>query len=202
MLFDYASMSSHELQAHASRRLNVGCGQWPLLYWTNLDADQAALADIYQTVPPMPFEDGALDDIFAGHFLEHLSPQDAKAFLLECRRCLAPGGRLGIVVPDTREIMTRWLASAIDAVQFPKGTFHDVADLDSVCGLFLYSSVQDSPHKWSYDLFTLGRLLTACGFTVTGEIDRYRDPRVVNGAWYGCGLDCVAPDADAQEDAQ
>jgi predicted SAM-dependent methyltransferase len=193
MLHDYARMSPDELQAHAHRRLNVGCGQWPLHYFTNLDADPSAIADVYQSVPPLPFADGALHDIYAGHFLEHLTPAEATAFLLECRRCLAPGGRLGIVVPDTREIMTRWLSGAIDAVEFPNGRFHDVADLDAVCGLFLYSSVQDSPHKWSYDIFTLGRLLTSVGFTVTGEIDRYRDPRVTHGAWYGFGLDAIAP---------
>lgn len=194
-LYDYPSMGAVELQSHASRRLNVGCGQWPILYFTNLDADQSAFADIYQAVPPLPFEDGALDDIFAGHFLEHLSPEDARAFLAECLRCLTPVGRLGIVVPDTREILTRWLNGALDCVEYPAGTWHAVADLDDVCRLFLYSTVQDSPHKWSYDLGTLARLLTSAGFTVTGEIDRYRDSRLGSGAWYQCGLDCVKPEA-------
>lgn len=193
MLHDYTKMSPAELQAHGARRLNVGCGEWPLYYFTNLDANPRLRADIHASVPPLPFEDGALDDIYAGHFLEHLSPADAKLFVLECLRCLAPGGRLGILVPDTREIMTRWLAGAIDQVEFPADTWHAVADLDAVCGLFLYSDVQESGHKWSYDLFTLARLLQSCGFEVTGEIDRYRDPRVTNGAWYGCGLDARKP---------
>jgi len=178
-------------QLDPSRRLNVGCGQYPLLYWTNLDADQAAFADRYHTVPPLPYEDGTLDDIYAGHFLEHLTPWDARAFLAECLRCLAPGGRIGILVPDTREVLTRWLRGDLDCVEYPVGTFHAVADLDAVCALFLYSTVQDSPHRWSYDLGTLARLLEAAGFRVIGEIDRYRDPRVALGAWYQCGLDAV-----------
>jgi predicted SAM-dependent methyltransferase len=193
MLHDYTTMSPAELQAHGARRLNVGCGEWPLYYFTNLDADPRLRADIHAAVPPLPFEDGALDDIYAGHFLEHLGPEDATAFLLECFRCLAPGGRLGIVVPDTREIMTRWLNGAIDHVEFPADVWHPVADLDAICRMFLYSTVQDSGHKWSYDLFTLARLLQSCGFEVTGEIDRYRDPRVTNGAWYGFGLDAKKP---------
>ncbi len=175
------------------RRLNVGCGVHPLLHWTNLDADPGAIADVYQHVPPLPFPEAGLDEIYAGHFLEHLTPEEATAFLAECQRCLVPGGRLGLVVPDTREVLTRWLQGAIDCVEYPAGTFHAVADLDAVCRLFLYSTVQDSPHRWSYDLGTLARLLERTGFLVTGEIDRYRDPRIPVGAFYQCGLDSIKP---------
>lgn len=178
-------------QAKASRRLNVGAGRYPLLYWTNLDADASAFADIYQSVPPIPYGDGQLDEIYAGHFLEHLSHEDARAFLVECRRCLVPGGKLGIVVPDTREVMTRWLRGDLDCIEYPQGVWNAVADLDAVCRLFLYSTVQASPHLWSYDLGTLRRLLESSGFTVTGEIDRFRDPRLGSGQWYQCGLDAV-----------
>jgi len=177
-----------------ARRLNVGCGQWPIPYWTNLDADRSAIADLYHQVPPLPFADGALDEIYAGHFLEHLTPRDARAFLAECRRCLVPGGSLGIVVPDTREILTRWLRGDPDCVEYPAHHWHAVADLDAVCGLFLYSDVQDSPHRWSYDIGTLRRLLESCGFIVTGEIDRYRDARIPIGAWYQCGIQAVTPE--------
>lgn len=197
MLYDYTAMSAEELQSHAARRLNVGCGQHPLLFFVNLDCDQSAYADMYQCVPPLPFEDGALDDIYAGHFLEHLRPAEAREFLAECLRCLVPGGRVGIVVPDTREVMTRWLSGALDQIEYPAGTWHAVADLDDVCGLFLYSTAQDSHHQWSYDLGTLARLLTGVGFMVTGQIDRYRDPRIAQGAFYQCGLDCIKPEAAA-----
>jgi len=177
----------------ADRRLNVGCGAFPLPYFTNLDADSAAFADVYACVPPLPFADGALDEIYAGHFLEHLTPAEADTFLAECRRCLVPNKRLGVVVPDTRQILTRWLLGAPECVEYPVGTWHPVADLDAVCRLFLYSTVQESPHRWSYDLGTLARRVEAAGFVVTGEIDRYHDPRIPVGAWYQCGLDCVTP---------
>lgn len=174
-----------------ARRLNIGCGQHPLLFWQNLDGDPNAIADHYAIVPPLPFEDEAFDDIYAGHVLEHLSPRDAHRLLIECRRCLAPGGRLGIVVPDTREVLTRWLNNALDCVEYPEGVFHAVNDLDEICAVFLYSTVQASPHRWSYDLETLHRAIEAAGFVVTGEIDRYRDARIPVGAWYQCGLDAV-----------
>ena len=174
-----------------ARRLNVGCGQYPILYFTNLDEDPRAIADFHQRVPPIPFEDGSLDEIYCGHFLEHLA--DPRLFLLECYRCLAPGGKLGIVVPDTREIMTRWLAGSLDCVEYPEGTWSPVADLDAVCGLFLYSTVQDSRHLWSYDQGTLARAMTRAGFVNLQEIDRYRDPRIPVGAWYQVGVDGFKP---------
>jgi len=186
--------AEHErLNVLASRRLNVGCGDWPLAYWQNLDAAPSQWPDlvIQATVPPLPFEDESLDEIYAGHFLEHLSEHEAQAFLSECRRCLTDGGKLGIVVPDTREVMTRWLAGSIDCAQYGVVSWCSIADLDDVCRLFLYSTVQASPHKWSYDLGTLGRLLERSGFTVTAEIDRYRDERLGSGQWFQCGWDAV-----------
>lgn len=176
-----------------SRRLNVGCGRWPLLYWTNLDADPHAFADLHVRVPPLPYQDASLDEIFAGHFLEHLSPTDASAFLSECLRCLVPGGRLGVVVPDTREVLTRWLRGDPDRIEYPGGVFHAVADLDAVCALFLYSTVQDSPHQWSYDAGTLRRRLGSAGFEVIREIDRQCDGRLGTGQWYQCGWDAIKP---------
>jgi predicted SAM-dependent methyltransferase len=179
-----------------NRRLNVGCGDHPLEGWTNLDAGPefcAHGADIYATVPPLPFDDESLDEIFAGHFLEHLKPEDAITFLTECRRVLVTGGTLGIVVPDTREIMRRWIAGAIDEVEFPRGTFWKIADLDHVCSLFLYSTVQNSHHLWSYDKETLKRRFEATGFQVIKEINRYSDPRLGTSQWYQCGWDAVKP---------
>lgn len=179
------------LQATSHRRLNVGCGDHPLPFWSNLDADPDVRADIYCRVPPLPSDADSLDEIYAGHFLEHLTQADAGAFLDECWRCLVVGGRLGIVVPDTREVVKRYLRGDLDQIEYPRGTWRKVNDLETLCELFFYSTIQRSPHRWSYDLLTLGRLLVAHGFRVVGEIDRFADPRVALGAFYNCGLDCV-----------
>ncbi len=180
-------------------RLNVGCGEYPLPVnegWVNLDADPAAPAQVRALVPPLPFADESLTEVYAGHFLEHLAPDDAACFLAECRRVLVPGGKLGIVVPDTRAIVKHYLANDL-SVEYPAGTHRRVGDLDEVCGLFLYSTVQDSPHRWSYDLATLRRALERAGFRVVKQIDRYRDPRIPVRVWYGCGWDAVKPGGQA-----
>ena len=170
------------------KRLNVGSGEFPLPYWINLDADPNLPADIHATVPPLPFDDESLDEIWACHFLEHLSYEGGQAFLAECYRALRPGGGLGIVVPDMGEVLRRWLAGARDAVEWPRGTWWNVADLDAVNALFVYSTVQDTPHLWAYDQGTLARAMRRVGFRDLVEIDRFRDPRIAQGAWYQCGL--------------
>jgi predicted SAM-dependent methyltransferase len=166
----------------------VGCGEYPLAYFTNLDANPDIIADVHAVVPPMPFGTESLDEVWACHFLEHLSYGEGQEFLRECWRCLAPGGMVGIVVPDAREIMRRYLAGAIDQVEWPYRHWRAIKDLDAVCELFLYSTVQESPHKWSYDIETLARALTRAGFVGLREIDRYREPRIAQGAWYQVGL--------------
>lgn len=180
-----------ELMATVHKRLNVGSGRWPIGCYTNCDADPEQPAEIHATVPPIPLPDASLEDVWACHFLEHLDHDTAIEFVRECWRVLEPGGRLALVVPDTREIMRRWLAGAIDQVEIGPGQWFKVSDLDAVCAMFLYSPVQDSPHKWSYELPTLRRLVERNGFTFSREIDRYRDLRLGSGQWYQCGAEWV-----------
>jgi len=184
---------NEQLAATALKRWNIGSGEYPLLYFINLDADPTVRADIHATVPPIPADDGALAYIWACHFLEHLDRDGGREFLRECFRVLEPGGRCGIVVPDTREIMTRWLAGTIDAVEYPPRVWHSMADLDEVCALFLYCDIQDSRHQWSYDRETLGRAMGRAGFVELKEIDRYRYPLIAQGAWYQVGIEGVKP---------
>ena len=179
------------LQSLSGRRLNIGSGQHPLRYWTNLDESQDALADVRYHVPPLRYADESLDEIYAGHFLEHLTPAEADEFVRECFRCLTHGGKLGIVVPDTREVVQRYLRGDIDEIEFPRGVWRPINNLNTLCDLFFYSTVQESPHRWSYDTDTLGTLLVRHGFELVKPINRFSDPRIPVGAWYQCGLDAV-----------
>lgn len=177
----------------APARMNLGCGDWPLAGWVNVDESPRVAADVVASVPPIPAEDESLDDLYLGHLLEHLPPARGGALLLEAYRCLRPGGRIGVVVPDTRAVLEQYVQQTAACVEYPQGTIRPMADLDQVCALFLYSTVQPSPHRWSYDLVTLARALRAAGFRDLVEINRYDDPRIPVGAWYQCGYDARKP---------
>ena len=176
--------------ATTSRKLNVGCGDYPLPGWANLDSSTERNAEI--VADAMEYihgcEAGQYDEIYAGHFIEHLSQYDAKRFIGECARVLTPGGKLGIVVPDTHEIFRRYVTGAVDSLEMPHGVWWRIADLDTLNAWFIYSTVQDSHHQWCWDKETLARAMTDAGFIGLREIDRYRDPRLGSGRWYQCGL--------------
>ena len=105
---------------------------------------------------------------------------------------LEPGGICALVVPDMREVLKRYVAQGIDEIPFD-GRGWQMSDLDDVCGWFLYGSVNASRHLWSYDEFTLRRAMRAAGFTDLHRLDRYRDPRLVTGAWFQTGYQGVKP---------
>jgi predicted SAM-dependent methyltransferase len=178
-------------------RLNFGCGAFPLQDWINYDQDPSSKADRIATVPPINLDDELADEVYAGHFLEHLARADADKFLRECYRVLKPGGRCGILVPDTREIMRRYIAreEGVGWHQDEHGRDrrYDVTNLDDVCAYWLFSTVQPSHHVWAYDLDTLAGAMQGAGFQIVGEIDRFKDVRLSTGQWYQCGLDGLKP---------
>lgn len=172
-------------------RLNLGCGAYPFrgAGWTNLDADPAVHPDVCATVPPLPFGDGAADEMYLGHLLEHFPRDDGLVLLRECYRVLVPGGRLGVVVPNTRLILRRWLGGATTTAVGPDQRTYRVSDLDDVCALWLFSSCQPSPHRWAFDATTLERIVEEAGFRVTGVIDPHRDPRLSDPSWWQLGVE-------------
>jgi len=179
-------------------RLNIGSGYFQIEGddWMNLDSDPDVGADITADAKDYlsTCDDGGIDEIYAGHFLEHLTQAGALAFLAECYRVLVPGGNLGIVVPDTREVMRRYVVGAVDQVEYPLNVWRPIKDIDTINAIFIYSTVQPSPHRWMWDQETLARAMMGAGFTGLRDIDRYRDTRLGTGQWYQMGFDGWKPE--------
>ena len=178
-------------------RLNLGCGAYRLPQvdgWSNWDEDPETPADRHYHVPPIPLEDGTVEEIYMGHLLEHFEPDEADELLRECRRVLVPGGKLGVVVPDTRAVLARYLEQRHEVVEVPQGHFWNLDDLDHVCAWALYSTIQPSRHRWSYDAATLRRALVRNGFLLVGPIDPWSDPRASAHNWWSLGIDATKPE--------
>lgn len=160
-------------------KLNVGSGDFPFpAPWVNVDSGEGSttLCDVYADARCLPFSDGSVEEIYCGHVLEHMPLTDGIGALQEMRRVLVPGGRIGIVVPDFRESVKRWL----------KGEF----DLDYLNDIIIYSYVQDSPHRWCYDALTLERAMATAGFRKITPI-KTGDPRIVHDKWWNLGRNGV-----------
>jgi hypothetical protein len=173
-------------------RLNLGCGEYRLEGFVNVDAMAFRGVDVVMTVPPLPWPDGSVSEIYCGHFLEHLERTAATELLGEAYRVLAPGGTIGIVVPDFREVARRYLNGGDAPFEWSDG-MHDLTDLDELCHFILFSTCQPSHHFWAYDLTTLGLALERAGFALTREIDRFNDPRLSTPRWYQCGWQARKP---------
>jgi predicted SAM-dependent methyltransferase len=176
-------------------RLNIGCGDLPMRMpgWVNVDETAYAGVNLVLRVPPLPWATESVSEIYAGHFLEHLSRGEAAEFLGECYRVLEPAGRLGILVPDIAECFRRYVSDEPAPAEWPAGHHRDLRDLDELNEMIIFSTAQASRHQWGYDRSTLARALQRAGFEVLGEFDRFRDPRVAVGAWYQVGLDSIKP---------
>ena len=161
-------------------RINLGCGRLKLEGFVNVDQFDDVEPDVVSDATSFlgSQEDNSVDEIYAGHFLEHLDYEQGQALLSECFRALRSGGRLGIVVPDTEIVMKLYCMGRYS--------------LHNICEEFLYSTVQPSRHQWSYDKLTLKKAIENVGFVTTKEIDREKDSRVI-GAWYQVGWDAEKP---------
>ena len=94
------------------RLLNVGCGRCYHSDWTNIDlVANGPEVRQYDLRRGLPYVDGSFDALYHSHVLEHLSPDDARQMLLECRRVLRVGGVLRVVVPDLEGIARAYLQS-------------------------------------------------------------------------------------------
>lgn len=159
-------------------RLNLGSCDLPLEGWTNIDMSTSPhiKADIIADATDLSkhFKPNSVDEIFAGHLLEHLYPDQADQAMDHWYSLLKPGGILGLVVPDFKHIAEGYLSGDLD--------------LDTINNQYIYSYVQESHHRYMYDQASLFQLFGKHNFKDLKAIDRLNDPRLVYGvAWQvGC----------------
>jgi predicted SAM-dependent methyltransferase len=155
--------------------MNLACGFHPKPGWINVDlfAPEADLRlDLRR---PLPFDDGSAKYIYVEHFFEHLdypnvvesmgwdfesssTPSEALQFLRECRRVLALGGILDVVVPDAEGMIVEYVERRT------VGEWWGPAWCDTRMHRLNYLFRQGREHKYAYDEETLAQLLRTAGF--------------------------------------
>jgi predicted SAM-dependent methyltransferase len=100
--------------------LNLGCGYRISEAFVNLDVvPRLPIVQEWDASKGIPYPDNSVHFVYHSHVLEHLTLQQAKAFVAESFRCLAPGGILRIVVPDLELACRDYLSSVEDLSSTP-----------------------------------------------------------------------------------
>ena len=192
--------------------LHVGCGPLVPDGWVNLDASWNLLAArvpglrraltaagvitaqsaahawsgnirYCDVTRGLPFEDGRAAVVYASHVLEHLTRTQARAFLAESFRVLAPGGVIRLVVPDLQWMARNYLqqkenANINAADEFMRRLMTTPDYSKSSFVLKLYRSYLDTlSHKWMYDAASLTALMSDAGFRELSP-RQYLDSRI------------------------
>lgn len=158
------------------RKINVGCGDslYPdylnIGYWKELP--EAGFGDYYgdgrfllnwDLSKGIPLKENSIDTIYNCHFLEHLSFEEAFAFLRESHRCLAPNGLMRIVVPDLRKWVKSYLEDDLLITRYREECFRSDPRY-STPGLVFMGMLHGHGHRFGWDATSLGSILSGLGF--------------------------------------
>lgn len=105
-------------------RLNLGCGDFPMSGWTNIDLEELPGVDVAADVRALPYEDNSVDEIYAGHILEHISIRETGKTLDEWYRVLKPGGHITVTTPDFHWVCEAYLNNELSAREASETYLH------------------------------------------------------------------------------
>ena len=91
------------------KQINLACGKRYHQDWVNVDFSPNKKVKKVNLLKRLPYLDNAYGVAYNSHFLEHLSPDQAKNFLKEIKRILKKKGILRIVVPDLENICREYI---------------------------------------------------------------------------------------------
>jgi predicted SAM-dependent methyltransferase len=135
-------------------RLNLGCADWKLPGFHNIDLPHVDLGRF-----PWPWEDETVDEILASHILEHFTLDGGERFLSECYRVLKPRGVLHIAVPD----MDKFIDAHLSGDFTPLGGYY-WRDLNHLMGGDGSEPRPEWRHKHMYNFASLAYTLLNQGY--------------------------------------
>ncbi len=100
MLAHSKHLTNNYLTTNIPRKLHLGCGSVLLPGWLNTDIDTIPGSAYLDVTQPFPFPDQTFDFIYSEHLLEHLTLEQQKGMLSECRRVLKKEGIFRLATPS------------------------------------------------------------------------------------------------------
>lgn len=169
------------------KKLNLGCGGFPLEGWTNIDGgdgvlyrppdDERVIAlDALRALEELP--PGLVTCISSEHFFEHFTRQQGFCILEESFRVLRPGGVVRIHMPDLAQIIRLYLNQVPeadwDSIQMPHRAVHLSLTTDPygrllpaetyTPAIMVNNGFHMDGHRFVYDFETAKQCLQLAGF--------------------------------------
>jgi hypothetical protein len=111
----------------------------------------------------IPLANNSVEVLYTSHMVEHLDREEAKLFLQEACRVLAPNGIIRIAVPDIKKLVDRYLIEG-NADLFIERSLLTHQRRSTLLDRLKYLILGDRHHLWMYDGPSMVRLLSEAGF--------------------------------------
>ncbi len=158
--------------AQPIRKLQLGAGSNYVKGWLNSDIEPKSGGIYLDASANYPFPDGSIQYIFAEHLIEHLPWEGGLKMLQECRRLLAPGGKIRIVTPNltqfVRLVSGDLTAEDRKAAEATRRLFA-WPETPVVPAYVFNKTMREWGHQFIYDPATLRKTFELAGFTEVKE---------------------------------
>src|SRR5689334_16237977 len=95
------------------RKLHLACGSNLLSGWANVDRAGRRNVVGWDLTRRLPVGADTVDFIFCEHFIEHISLDDGKRFLIDCHRVLRAGGVIRVSTPSLTKLVEEYQACRV-----------------------------------------------------------------------------------------
>lgn len=95
-------------------KLNLGSGKRNLVDYVNVDAIKHTESTVVGNILSLVYDDSAIEEIYSEHVIEHLDRNELDLLFKECRRVLAPKGKLTFVAPCLVSTIQDYVDGLID----------------------------------------------------------------------------------------
>jgi predicted SAM-dependent methyltransferase len=133
--------------------------------WVNIDVDERDNVNVYawDLRCGLPFVNESIEAIFAEHFIEHVTLEEAQTLAQECKRVLEPGGVLRLSTPDLAFLVDEYQAKRIDE-------WTDMRWEPNTPCQMLNEAMRLWGHLFVYDRAEISDLLRRAGFQVVYDV--------------------------------
>ncbi len=132
-------------------KLNLGCGDYPLEGFVNVDTLERFGDEHWDILNP-PYNNNSVDEIYAGHVIEHIFPDTVPRALHDWRLVLKPGGILTVVIPDFDKAFRLYQEGKID-LETLNGIIYGYNDSPDYSEWHKHLVSEQIAKKWLIDVF-------------------------------------------------